>query len=54
MKETIHVYPAESNTARADHILRLWGKEFSRLHYRMQIRTTQERKNSTCSDTSTS
>jgi hypothetical protein len=36
MKETIHVYAAESDTARADHILWLWGKEFLRLHYRMR------------------
>jgi hypothetical protein len=41
MKEIIHVYAAESNTARADHILWLWGKEFLRLHYRMQLQTTQ-------------
>ena len=36
MKETIHVYPAEPAVTRADHVLRLWGKEFLRLHYRMQ------------------
>jgi hypothetical protein len=43
MTETIHVYAAESNNARADHILWLWGKEFLRLHYRMQ--TLEECKN---------
>lgn len=41
MKETIHVYPAESGTARADHILWLWGKEFLRLHYRMRLQQNQ-------------
>jgi hypothetical protein len=35
MQETIHVYPAESSAARADHILWIWGIEFLRLHYRM-------------------
>lgn len=42
MKETIHVYPAESGVVRADHILWLWGKEFLRLHYRMQLRHTDQ------------
>jgi hypothetical protein len=37
MQETIHVYPAEHDTSRADHILRLWGKQFLRLHYRMRL-----------------
>ena len=41
MQETIHVYPAESDTARADHILWLWGKEFLRLHYRMRRQQNQ-------------
>lgn len=36
MKETITVYPAETATVRADHVLRIWGKEFLRLHYRMR------------------
>jgi hypothetical protein len=36
MKEEIRVYAAESGYVRADHILWLWGKEFLRLHYRMQ------------------
>jgi hypothetical protein len=49
MKETIHVYPAESGIVRADHILWLWGKQFLRLHYRMQPQPTQrpEPQNST-------
>ena len=38
MQETIHVYSAESGTARADHNLVLWGKEFLRLHYRMSLK----------------
>jgi len=37
MQETIHVYPAEHDTTRADHILWLWGKQFLRLHYRMRL-----------------
>jgi hypothetical protein len=41
MQETIHVYSAESNTARADHHLWLWGKEFLRLHYRMSLKQNQ-------------
>lgn len=36
LKETIHVYVAESGDVRADHMLRLWGLEFLRLHYRLQ------------------
>lgn len=35
MKETIHVYPAEAGVVRADHILRIWGRIFLRLHYRL-------------------
>lgn len=37
MKERITVYAAERNTARADHVLWLWGKQFLRLHYRMRL-----------------
>lgn len=36
MRERITVYPAERGTARADHVLYFWGKEFLRLHYRMR------------------
>jgi hypothetical protein len=35
MKEEIRVYAAEPGITRADHTLRIWGKEFLRLHYRM-------------------
>jgi hypothetical protein len=35
MQEKITVYPAERNTARADHVLWFWRKQFLRLHYRM-------------------
>jgi hypothetical protein len=37
LKETIHVYPGERDSARADHVLWLWGFEFLRLHYRMRL-----------------
>ena len=37
MKERITVYPAELDTARADHVLWIWGKQFLRLHYRMRL-----------------
>jgi hypothetical protein len=36
MKETIHVYAAEDGLVRADHVLRLWGCTFLRLHYRLR------------------
>jgi len=36
LKESIRVYPAESSTVRADHVLWLWGLRFLRLHYRMR------------------
>lgn len=36
MKETIHVYPAEGGCVRADHVLRIWGRTFLRLHYRLR------------------
>lgn len=35
MKETIHVYPAEAGVVRADHVLRIWGRVFLRLHYQL-------------------
>lgn len=35
MKEEICVYPAEQGIVRADHSLRIWGREFLRLHYKM-------------------
>jgi len=36
MRESIHVYPAEGDTMRADHVLRLFGVTFLKLHYRMR------------------
>jgi hypothetical protein len=42
MQETIHVYPAESDEARADHIFRIWGVVFPRLHYRMRRQYLQQ------------
>lgn len=38
LKETIHVY-VESGELRADHILKLFGATFLRLHYRMRKRS---------------
>ena len=42
MEETIHVYPAEAGVVRADHILRIWGRIFLRLHYRMAANETKQ------------
>ena len=36
MKESIRVYAAEPGVVRADHVLRLYGRVFLRLHYRMR------------------
>ena len=36
MRESIHVYPINDSETRADHILKIWGFEFLRLHYRMR------------------
>ena len=38
MKESIHVYAAEAETVRADHTLRIWGRAFLRLHYRLTMK----------------
>jgi len=38
MQETIHVYEAGAGEARADHVLRIWGLVFLRLHYRLRLR----------------
>ena len=38
LRESIHVYPAESGDVRADHVLTLWGATFLRLHYRLRPR----------------
>jgi hypothetical protein len=36
LKETIRVYDSGPDTVRTDHVLRIWGIEFLRLHYRMR------------------
>lgn len=36
LRETIRVYPAETGTIRADHVLKYCGATFLRLHYRMR------------------
>lgn len=40
MKERIRVYAAESGSVRADHVLKLWGLTFLRLHYRLRPRAS--------------
>lgn len=50
MRETIHVYKAENSASRADHVLKLFGVIFLRLHYRMTrienvINSTGEQRN---------
>jgi len=35
-REVIRVYAAEDNAVRADHVLKLWGMPFLRLHYRLR------------------
>ena len=35
LKESIHVYSGDENEVRADHVLKIWGTTFLRLHYRM-------------------
>lgn len=43
MKESIHVYQDEAGELRADHVLKLWGATFMKLHYRMRrIATAKE------------
>lgn len=39
MRETIHVYPGENETIRADHVLTLGGARFLRLHYRLRLKS---------------
>jgi hypothetical protein len=36
MRETIHVYPSGDGGVRADHVLKLFGVVFLRLHYRLR------------------
>lgn len=43
MRETIHVYPAEEGVLRTDHVFRIWGMRFLKLHYRMRRRSTADR-----------
>jgi hypothetical protein len=43
MKETIHVYPAAAGQVRADHVLRIWGRTFLRLHYRLAATSRETR-----------
>ena len=43
MKETIHVYEAEEDVVRADHELRIWGRVFLRLHYRLRNKNAEKR-----------
>ena len=41
LHESIRVYAAEDGGVRADHVLRLWGVTFLRLHYRLRKQTVQ-------------
>ena len=36
MRESIRVYPSGNSDVRADHILRIWGVVFLRLHYKLR------------------
>ncbi len=45
MQESIHVYPAENCTLRADHVLKLFGVVFLRLHDRMKCSDQRQDKN---------
>jgi hypothetical protein len=38
MQESIRVYDAPNGEVRADHVLKLWGLTFLRLHYRLRLR----------------
>jgi hypothetical protein len=48
LQESIHVYPAETGTVRADHVLWLWSREFLRLHYRMRSTAASSPSQSAC------
>jgi hypothetical protein len=37
MKESIHVYVDDTEEVRANHVLKLWGATFLKLHYRMRL-----------------
>jgi hypothetical protein len=38
LRESIHVYPSDGDSSRADHVLTYFGATFLRLHYRMRHR----------------
>ena len=38
MRETIRVYEGDDQEARADHVLKIWGMTFLRIHYRLPVR----------------
>ena len=38
LRESIHIYRDAAGVVRADHVLRIWGAVFLRLHYRLQAR----------------
>ena len=38
LRESIHVYSATDGGVRADHVLKIWGLTFLRLHYRLRWR----------------
>jgi hypothetical protein len=40
MQESIHVYVDRVGELRADHVLKIWGATFLKLHYRMQLLTS--------------
>jgi hypothetical protein len=44
LRESIHVYSAESGTVRADHNLTLWGLPVLRLHYRLRTERGRPKK----------
>jgi hypothetical protein len=43
MQERIRVYADEYGAVRADHVLKLWGATFLRLHYRLRTRVPAAR-----------
>ena len=48
MRESIRVYPSGSSDVRADHVLRIWGVVFLRLHYKLsRVRAEKVRQETT-------
>jgi hypothetical protein len=44
MRESIRVYPSDMTDVRADHVLRIWGVTFLRLHYKLnRVRADNQR-----------